>query len=199
MQDEVSARAQDDPRRLFGAEVEASFSSSGGPWAQVLSTVNERITKREQMLARIQESLEQDRNRLNLNVWAPKRASPHQPEVARSLSGFGRPLPVAKFLDIYEEEDSSWKSARRSFAPAFGTTVQFLKKNKLREEGKAAVYIEHNHRPLYTEADRELMQEAWALSAVHREYLAGRCSQPPSAIRDRPSVLDMLQRGTEVE
>ena len=63
---------------------------------------------------------------------------------------------MAKFLDNKEKEDPSWKSARRSFAPAFSTVVQILKKNKLREEGKAAVYIEQNHRPqlLYTEEDR---------------------------------------------
>ena len=51
---------------------------------------------------------------------------------------------------------------------------------KLREEGKAAIYIEQNHRPqlLYTEEDRELMEEAWALTTAHREDLAGRLGNP---------------------
>ena len=130
-QEQLAVRAPEDPRRLFGAEVEASSSFSGGPWAHVLSTVNERLTNQERMLARIQENLEQDRNRVNLNVRAPKRAAANQPEVARNLSGVGRAYPVAKFLDNKEKEDPSWKSARRSFAPAFSTVVQILKKNKL--------------------------------------------------------------------
>ncbi len=103
---------------------------------------------------------------------------------------------MAKFLDTKEKEDPSWKSARRSFAPAFGTVVQILKKNKLREEGKAAVYIEQNHRPqlLYTEEDRELMEQAWELSTAHREDLAFRREPPAPALQDRPSVIALLQR-----
>ena len=91
------------------------------------------------------------------------------------------------------------KSARRSFAPTFSMQVQVLKKKKLREEGKAAVYIEQNHRPqlLYTEEDRELMEEAWTLTAAHREDLAGareNPQDPPALIDDKPSVMDLLQR-----
>ena len=91
-----------------------------------------------------------------------------QPQIARSLAGIGRPYPVAKFLDAMEREDPSWKCARRSFAPAFSMQVQVLKKKKLKEEGKAAMYIEQSHRPqlLYTEEDRGLMEEAWELTTV---------------------------------
>ena len=60
--------------------------------------------------------------------------------------------------------------------------------------------MEQNHRAqmLYTEEDRELMEEAWQLTAAHREDLTGRCAQYAPAVQDRPSVLDML-RATEVD
>ena len=166
-----------------------------------MSNMNERLTKQEQMLTQIQESLEHDRARVNLNVRAPKRAAPYQPQITRDLAGVGRPLPVARFLDFKEREDPSWKSARRSFAPAFGMTVQVLKKKKLREEGKVAIYIEQNHRPqlLYTEEDRELMEEAWRLTTAHREDLAGRPGNPQEealVVQNRRTVMDML-RGRE--
>ena len=152
------------------------------------------------MLARIHESLEHDRARVNLNVRAPKRAAPHQVQITRDLGGVGRPFPVARFLDVKEREDPSWKCARRSFAPTFSMQVQVLKKKKLREEGKAAVYIEQNHRPqlLYTEEDRSLMEEAWELTAAHREDLAGRPANPQVealAMQNRPTVMDMLRGG----
>ena len=153
------------------------------------------------MLASIHERLEQDRQRVNLYVRAPNRRGPHQPQIARSLAGVGRPYPVAKFLDAMERGDPSWKCARRSFAPAFSMQVQVLKKKKLKDEGRAAVYIEQNHRPqlLYTEEDRGLMEEAWELTTAHREDLAGRPGNPQAAPmlqdrQDRPSVMDMLRR-----
>ena len=72
-----------------------------------------------------------------------------------------------------------------------------LKKRKLKEEGKAAVYVEQNHRPqlMYTEEDRGVMQEAWEMTTAHREDLAGRSGSPRAALvaQDRPSVLDMLR------
>ena len=198
--EQLAVRAPEDPRRLFGEAVEAA-PSAGSPLAQVLSNVNERLTKQEQMLARIHDSLEHDRARVNLNVRAPKRAAPHQPQITRDLAGTGRPFPVARFLDFKEREDPSWKCARRSFAPTFSMQVQVLKKKKLREEGKAAIYIEQNHRPqlLYTEEDRELMEEAWILTAAHREDLAGRPGNPQEealVVQNRTNVMDML-RGRE--
>ena len=79
--------------------------------------------------------------------------------------------------------------------------VQILKKKRLREEGKTAVYVEQNHRPqiFYTEDDRDLMEEAWQLTTAHREDLAGLRGNPldAPAIQDltpRPSVMDLLQR-----
>ena len=137
---------------------------------------------------------------LGINVRAPKRAAPHQHQVARGIAS-ARPLPVARFLDTMEREDPSWSCARRSFAPSFSMQVQILKKKKLREEGKAAVYVEQNHRPqiLYTEDDREIMEYAWELTAAHREDLAGQQGNPQEealVVQNRPTVMDML-RGRE--
>ena len=197
-QEELAVARPEDPRRLFREVVEAT--AGGSQLAQILAAMNERMTNQEKILATIQERFEQDRQRVNLNVRAPKRPAPHQPQIARDLAGVGRPYPVAKFLDSKEREDPSWKIARRSFAPAFSMQVQVLKKKKLREEGKAAVYIEQNHRPqlLYTEEDRSLMEEAWELTAAHREDLAGRPANPQVealAMQNRPTVMDMLRGG----
>ena len=76
-----------------------------------------------------------------------------------------------------------------------------LKKQKLREEGKPAVYVEQNHRPqiLYTEADRPLMEEAWHMTAAHRDELIGRHTAPRydvAVVRRRQTVMDMLCRDT---
>ena len=72
-----------------------------------------------------------------------------------------------------------------------------LKKKRLKEEGAQPIYVEQNHRAqlLYTEDDRALMQEAWELTAAHREDLAGRPGNPQAApmVQDRPNVLDMLR------
>ena len=107
---------------------------------------------------------------------------------------------MAKFLDEKEREDPTWQGARRSFAPAFGTVVQVLKKKKLREDGAQPIFVEQNHRAriLYTEDDRELMEEAWLLTKAHREDLAGCPANPQDAppVLDRPTVMDML-RGRE--
>ena len=107
---------------------------------------------------------------------------------------------MSKFLDMKERADPSWRSARKSFAPSFGIQVQILKKRKLKAEGVQGVYVEQNHRPqlLYTEQDRPLMEEAWALTEAHREDLAG-VRQPSMralpAASSRASVVDMLRRG----
>ena len=124
--------------------------------------MDQRLTSQEKLLATIHERLEQDRLRVNLNVSSPKRASPYQPPIARSLAGAGEPYPVSSFLDAKEREDSSWKGVRRSFAPAFSMLVQVLKKKKLKEEGGSALYVEQNHRPqlLYTTEDLEIMETA---------------------------------------
>ena len=206
-QEQLAVQAPEDPRRLFGEVVEATGGTVGSATTtQLARACTEAIAKAvpgiiERLSAHIDERMAQDRQRVNLNVRAPKRDVPHQPQIARSLAGVGRPFPVAKFLDSKEREDPSWKCARRSFAPAFSMQVQVLKKKKLKEEGAAAVYIEQNHRPqlLYTEEDRGLMEEAWELTTAHREDLAGRRAEPPAAVHDRPSVLDLLQRGHDVE
>ena len=136
------------------------------------------------------------RQRVNLNVRAPKRPAPYDLPIARSIAGAGRPLPLARFLDEKERLDPSWRAVRRSFAPTFGMLVQVLKKRQLRADGQEAIYVEQNHRPqlLYTERDRALMEEAWELSAAHRESLGGRRGSARVALVDRPSVLDLLRR-----
>ena len=201
-QDQVATRAPEDPRRLFGEAVEAT----GTPSAEFLSTVCTNIVDRtiplviEKLTSYIDDRLAHldGRQRVNLNVRAPKRPASQQPPIAKDIAGAGRPYPVARFLDEKQRTDTSWISVRKSFAPAFGMQVLILKKRKLKHEGRAAMYVEQNHRAqmLYTEEDRELMEEAWQLTAAHREDLTGRCAQP--AVQGRPSVLDML-RATEVD
>ena len=165
---------------------------------QALSDMNERLTKQEQILARIYESLEHDRARVNLNVRVPQRAAPYAHPIARNTAKAGRPLPVAKFLDQKEREDPAWRATRKSFAPTFGMLVQILKKNRLKLQGQPPVYVEQNHRPqlLYTEADRDLMEEAWQLTSAHREDLV-QCQGNPQGkalvAHDKPSVMDMLR------
>ena len=200
-QEQLNVRAPDDPRRIFGQAVEASSTST--QLTQVLSTMTQKLTAHEQTLSiqgellnRNHESLVQDRQRVNLKVRAPKRTSNH-PQITRDLAVAGRPFPVARFLDEKEREDPSWKSARRSFAPTFGTQVQILKKKKLREEGKSAIYVEQNHRAqlLYTAEDREIMQEAWELTTAHREDLVGRPAN--SQEQNRPNIMDLLRGYTK--
>ena len=197
-QEELAVQAPEDPRRVFGEVVEASSSSSSSLMTQALSDMNERLTKQEQILARIYETLEHDRSRVNLNVRAPKRAAPYDHPIARDIAKAGRPLPVAKFLDQKEREDPAWRATRKSFAPTFGMLVQILKKNRLKLEGQPPVYVEQNHRPqlLYTEADRDLMEEAWQLTSAHREDLV-QCQGNPQGkavgVHDKPSVMDMLR------
>ena len=137
----------------------------------------------------------ESRHRVNLNVRAPKRSSPRDPPIARDIVGARRPFPLARFLDEKEREDPAWRGARRSFAPTFGTVVQVLKKKKLREDGAQPIYVEQNHRAqlFYTEGDRQMMEEAWELTAAHREDLAGLPGREVPA--DRRSVLDMLRSG----
>ena len=197
-QEELAFQAPEDPRRVFGEVAEASSSPSSSLMTQALSDMNERLTKQEQILARIYETLEHDRSRVNLNVRAPKRAAPYDHPIARDIAKAGRPLPVAKFLDQKEREDPAWRATRKSFAPTFGMLVQILKKNRLKLEGQPPVYVEQNHRPqlLYTEADRDLMEEAWQLTSAHREDLV-QCQGSPQGkalvAHDKPSVMDMLR------
>ena len=194
-QEEMAAQRPDDPRRIFGQEVEAAAGSSGTvgeQLARMFTTMNQRLKAQEEMLARIHERLEHDRARVNLNVRAPKRASPHNPPITREIAA--APFPVARFLDEKEEEDNTWSGVRRSFAPSFGMQVQILKKRKLRADGEQPTYIEQNHRAqlYYTLADRPLMEEAWEMTTAHREELAGRCPPATLAVRG-PSVMDMLR------
>ena len=193
-----------DSRRAFGEAVEAIAA----PSAEYLSRVCTDIVGRavpvmiDKLSSYIDERLAHMGTRavVNRNVRAPKRPASQLPQIACDISGAGRPFPIAKFLDQKEREDPTWSTARKSFAPAFGMLTQVLKKRKLRDDGRQGVYVEQNHRAqmIYTEDDRELMEQAWELSAAHREDLAGRCPHPPAALQDKPSVIALLQRAIEV-
>ena len=63
-QEELAVRAPEDPRRVFGEVVKATTIHAGGSQlAQILATMNERMTNQEKILATIQERFEQDRQR----------------------------------------------------------------------------------------------------------------------------------------
>ena len=100
-QEELAAHRPDDPRRVFGLEVEAApvpDGTVGEQLARMLTTVNQRLRSQEDVLNRIHERLEHDQQRVvNLNVRAPKRAAARQPQLAGALVGVGRPFPVARF------------------------------------------------------------------------------------------------------
>ena len=60
--------------------------------------------------------------------------------------------------------------------------------------------MEQNSRPqlLYTDEDRQLLEEAWTLTNAHREDLVGLSGisqDAPSLVdrSERPTVMDMLQ------
>ncbi len=153
----------------------------------------------ERLAVLIDERLLPERRRINLNVRAPKRVA-NQPPITQDISRAGRPLPLAKYLDEREQADPSWAGVRKSFAPYFGMMMQVLKKRRLQEEGGEALYVEQNHRAqlLYTEHDRELMEEAWQMMAAHREDLVSRSPAPaalPAPPPAVPRVLAMLQGG----
>ena len=163
--------------------------------ARALPTFGNAILARvEERLATIEDRLA--RRPVNLNVRAPKRAAPYSPPVTRGM--VRRPLPLARFLDEKERLVPNWGHIRRSFAPTFGTVAQVLKKKKLAESGASPTYVEQNHRAqlLYTEDDRAVMEQAWELTAAHREELVALHHGPaavPAAVG--PSVLDLLWGG----
>ncbi len=102
----------------------------------------------DKLTALIDERLRHDRQRINLNVRAPKRVA-NQPPISRDMrdiSGAGRPLPLAKYLDEREATDPSWGGVRKSLTPFFGMQMQILKKRKLREDGAEGIWVEQNHR-----------------------------------------------------
>ncbi len=197
LQEELAVRAPDHPARLFGSAVEASGSTvTSGEMVRVCTEAVSRVVP--ELFSKLAEHIDQrmstieNRFRVNLNVRAPKRAGPYSPTITRNIAG--QPYPIAKFLDEMEKQDPSWKSIRRSFAPTFSMLVQVLKKKQLKESGHAAVYVEQNHRPqlFYKVEDRAIMEEAWELTAAHREDLAGKRPVAPAPIGQ--SVLALLRR-----
>ena len=200
-QEQLAVQAPDDPRRVFGRAVEAAAAPSAEYLSQVCTDIVGRTVPVmiEKLSSYIDERLANLGNRqiVNLNVRALKRPASQLPQIANDIAGAGRPFPIAKFMDEKEREDPTWKSVRKSFAPAFGMLTQVLKKKKLKDEGRQGTYVEQNHRAqlLYTEEDRELMEQAWELAAAHREDLTGGCEPPAPVVQGTPSVLDMLRRG----
>jgi len=201
-QEELATQRPEDPRRIFGEAVEASGAHGpmGEQMMRMMSTMERRLAAQDEVLERIQERLGRDRQHVNLNVRAPKRPLPRDPPIASDITGAGQPFPVAKYLDQKEREDPTWRETRRSFAPTFGMLVQVLKKNKLKAEGRPPVWVEQNQRAqiLYTEEDRELMEQAWQMTAAHREDLVSRSPAAaalpaPVAAPAVPRVLAMLQ------
>jgi hypothetical protein len=199
-QEELAVQNPGDPRRAFGEAVEAASGEQQlarvctDIVARALPTVIERLSAH--IDARL--ALVEARQCVNLNVRAPKRAAPYARPIAMDISHAGRPYPVARFLDDREREDPTWKDVRKSFAPAFGTVVQILKKQKLKEDGARPIFVEQNHRGqlLYTVEDRPLMAQAWELTTAHREDLAGvrqASVRALSAAPSRPSVMDLLR------
>ena len=88
-QEELAARAPEDPRRAFGEAVEASRDSVAlADLARAFSTLTEQLAVQEETLARVRRLLEQDRAQITLNVRAPKRA--RDPPIAGDISGAGR-------------------------------------------------------------------------------------------------------------
>jgi hypothetical protein len=204
LQEELAVQNPDDPRRLAGEAVEAAAPMGEQQLARVCSDIVTRTVPAilERLTLHIDERLArlESRQRVNLNVRAPKRPAAHNQPVARDIAHVGRPYPVSKFLNEKEREDPSWSSARKSFAPSFGVQVQILKKRKLRADGVQGIYVEQNHRAqlLYTDADRPLMEEAWALTEALREDLAGvgvrhAGARALPAASSRASVMDMLR------
>ena len=198
-QEELAAHQPDDARRVFGEAVEAAEVPAAEHFSRACTEALARALPGmlDKLTAHIDERLGhlEGRQRVNLNVRAPKRPAPYDVPIAQSIAGAGRPLPLAKFLDEKERLGPSWRAVRRSFAPTFGMVMTVLKKKQLKDAGRQPIYVEQNHRPqlLYTENDRALMENAWALSAAHRESLSG---GPRVAIADSrpPSVLDLLHR-----
>ena len=165
--------------------------------ARCMRSIQQRLAAQDGVLERIQERLDSGQKILNLNVRAPKRTGTYSAPVTRGMAlGNRRPLPLARFLDEKEAADSSWARVRRSFSPCFGMLTQVLKKKRLAEEGVRPTYVEQNHRAqlLYTEEDRGMMEEAWALTTAHREELCGQLASERPTRTERPNVLELLRR-----
>ena len=149
-QEHLAAEQPDDPRRIFGQAVETPGEGSGTELARVCTeAINSAVPGIiDKLTVLIEERLHHDRQRINLNVRAPKRVA-NQPPISRDvrdISGAGRPLPLAKYLDEREAADPSWSGVRRSLVPFFGMQMAVLKKRRLRQDGMDGIWVEQNHR-----------------------------------------------------
>ena len=106
-QEHLAVERPEDPLRVFGEAVEAATSS--GTVAEQLARVCTDIVAQalpaviDKLTTHIDERLAhlESRQRVNLNVRAPKRSSPQNPPIARDITGV--PFPVARFLDEKEQ------------------------------------------------------------------------------------------------
>ncbi len=149
----------------------SSTSRSGSCSSALLRLCDTIMRQSDQRLVAMRQELGRG-GHVNLNVRAPKRASPYAPVLALGPAG-GRPLPIAKFLGEKQRMDDSWGPVRRSFVLCFSRVALALKKKKLAGVGLRPEYVEQNHRPqlFYTESDRPILEEAWSLTSAHREEL----------------------------
>ena len=103
LQEELAVRSPDDPRRFAGETVEAAAPMGEQQLARVCSDIVTRAVPAilERLTLHIDERLArlESRQRVNLNVRAPKRAAARNQPVARDIAHVGRPYPVCKFLD----------------------------------------------------------------------------------------------------
>ena len=99
---ELAASQPEDPRRIFGQAVEAAPGSSGDAGEQLSRMCTDVVARAlpvvvDRLIAHIDEHLAhlEGRQRVNLNVRAPKRSSPHNAPIARNI--VGRPFPARTF------------------------------------------------------------------------------------------------------
>ena len=101
-QEELAVQNSDDARRVFREAVEAAAPMGEEQLARVCTAIVTRTVPAilEQVTAHIEERLAhvESRQRVNLNVRAPKRAAAHNQPLARDITQAGRPYPVSKFF-----------------------------------------------------------------------------------------------------
>ena len=91
-QEHLAAEQPDDPRRIFGQAVEAPGEGSGTELARVCTeAINSAVPGIiDKLTALIDKRLLHDRQRINLNVHAPKRVA-NQPPISRDMRLQGAP------------------------------------------------------------------------------------------------------------
>ena len=96
LQEQMAVQRPEDPRRLFGQEVEAASGSNGIAGEQLMRVCTDIVMHAlpaviDKLAAYIDERLAhvESRQHVNLNVRAPKRPAPHNPPIASYIAGEG--------------------------------------------------------------------------------------------------------------